>query len=163
MVRKQLKNEANKIDFDLVLMDLQMPVMDGMTATTLIREKLNAEELPIIALSADVMVETVRKIKIIGMQDHVAKPIDFTLLLKAIIRVLTGQEWDVEHETVATDNPEINELMDQLEGFDVADALKRMSGNVKLYHKILNSFAESYSEFDKDMRSAIARLEMNLS
>ncbi len=72
-------------DFDLVLMDVQMPIMDGVTATAAIRSMSDpVRAIPIIALSANAMVEEVERCKAAGMNDHLAKPIDRHLLLSTI-------------------------------------------------------------------------------
>jgi len=63
-------------DYDAVLMDIQMPVMDGLTATARIREENKHRDLPIIAVSAHALVEDREKSLAYGMNDHIAKPID---------------------------------------------------------------------------------------
>ncbi len=73
--------------FDLVLMDIQMPEMDGIEATTYIRKQLQ-QTLPIIALTAHTLVEEVQKCLDAGMNDHLAKPIDPTLLYEKVYRWL---------------------------------------------------------------------------
>jgi len=61
--------------FDIVLMDVQMPVMDGYTATQKIREQERFKDLPILAMTANAMSDDIIKAKEVGMNDHIAKPI----------------------------------------------------------------------------------------
>lgn len=76
--------KAQPQDFDLVLMDIQMPVIDGLTATRAIREELKLETLPVIALTAGVMAEEKQKALDAGVTDFLAKPIDINLLTEVI-------------------------------------------------------------------------------
>jgi CheY-like chemotaxis protein len=78
-VEKLYKNE-----YDIILMDLQMPIMNGFEATEEIRKKLKLK-IPIIALSADVTTVDVAKCKAVGMDDYIAKPIDEKLLYNKIV------------------------------------------------------------------------------
>ncbi len=70
--------------FDMVLMDIQMPEMDGYEATTRIRSQERFKELPIIAMTAHAMVEERQKTREVGMVDHISKPIDPTALLATL-------------------------------------------------------------------------------
>lgn len=81
--------KAAKEPFDIILMDMQMPVMDGLSATKLIRKLKACKETPIIALSANILKEDTDKCLQAGMNDFLAKPIDPTSLFKAI-RSYTG-------------------------------------------------------------------------
>ena len=80
------KLETNS--YDIILMDLQMPVMNGFEATAHIRNTMNLQ-IPIIALTADVTTVDVEKCKYIGMNDYVSKPLDEKLLYDKILNVLT--------------------------------------------------------------------------
>lgn len=79
------KLQANS--YDIILMDIQMPVMGGLEATEYIRNKMNSK-IPIIALTADVTMEDLEKCKAIGMNDHVSKPIDEQLLYNKIVALV---------------------------------------------------------------------------
>ena len=76
--------------FDIILMDLQMPEMNGFEATSYIRNKLKSN-IPIIALTADVTTVDLAKCKEVGMNDYVAKPVDERLLYKKMVRLLKKQ------------------------------------------------------------------------
>ncbi|MBQ4860561.1 response regulator [Pseudoalteromonas sp. MMG013] len=78
--------------FDLVLMDIQMPVMDGIAATKEIRHHFNSKELPIIALTANVMESDINTYLSIGMNAHLAKPIDTQALQQLINLYLTNKD-----------------------------------------------------------------------
>ena len=80
-------------DFQLVLMDIQMPVMDGYAATKAIRSLRSAEQacIPIIAMSANAFAEDIRAAKEAGMNGHIAKPIDMQAMMKTIAEVLRKQ------------------------------------------------------------------------
>jgi CheY-like chemotaxis protein len=73
--------------FDIILMDLQMPEMNGYETTEVIRKKLNSN-IPIIALTADVTENDLAQCKAVGMNDHIAKPIDEKLLYNKIIELV---------------------------------------------------------------------------
>ncbi len=79
--------------YDIVLMDLQMPVMNGFEATEYIRNKLHLT-VPIIALTADVTTVDVEKCKAVGMNDYISKPIDDKLLYSKIIKYLKQSDFD---------------------------------------------------------------------
>ena len=87
-----LKDET--LQYDLVLMDVQMPIMDGYTATQEIRaiDSAYLKELPIIAMSANVFSEDIRKCLDVGMNDHVAKPVNYTDLIHKLGKYLTRNE-----------------------------------------------------------------------
>lgn len=72
------------MDFDLVLMDLQMPVLDGFQATQAIRQQLNKKQLPVIAMSASALSSDKEKCAIVGMNDHLAKPVKQQALLDVL-------------------------------------------------------------------------------
>ena len=76
--------------FDVVLMDLQMPGMDGYTATAEIRKQPRFDNLPIIAMTAHAMVEERDRCLAAGMVDHISKPIDVALLYATLARVICG-------------------------------------------------------------------------
>lgn len=72
--------------FDIVLMDIQMPVMDGYEATKTLRAQVAFDDLPILAMTANAMDDDVEKCLLAGMQDHIAKPIDEEVLIQAILK-----------------------------------------------------------------------------
>jgi len=129
-------------NYDCVLMDIQMPVMDGYTATSKIREQERYKELPVLAITAKSMVEDRESAIAAGMNDYITKPINprelFTTLLKWIKpgqRELTGV---TEARTLSKD--ETDTLPDQLFGIDINVGLQRVGGNPKLLRKLLGEF-----------------------
>lgn len=82
---------VSQIDYDCVLMDIQMPGMDGYTATRLIREDPRFQALPILAMTASAMVEDRERTRAAGMNGHIAKPIDFTELMTALNSAINPQ------------------------------------------------------------------------
>ena len=79
---------VNKNDFDLVLMDIQMPVMDGYQATRQIRENFNSDKLPIVAMTANAMSQDVENCMQAGMNDHISKPLNMELFIKTLTKWL---------------------------------------------------------------------------
>ena len=149
----------NEKDYDLVLMDMQMPVMDGVAATRAIRSNPRFLSLPIIAMTANAM-ESDREICIkAGMNDHVAKPIDPDHLFATLKRWIT-----VRGPVPSSDAPpkeagkliaEIPPQIPAIEGVDVVDGLKRVGGNQRLYKELLVKFAAKYADADVQISSAL--------
>ena len=75
-----------KNDFDGVLMDCQMPVMDGYEATTKIREQDKFKALPVLAMTANVMKQDIEQALSVGMKDHTAKPIKPDLMFSTMAK-----------------------------------------------------------------------------
>ncbi len=144
--------KVNEESFDVVLMDLQMPVMDGYEATRLIREDSRFDTLAIIAMTAHAMVEEKQKCLAIGMNGHISKPIDlnqlFTELRKWISedsgrRAEAGKQQMESAGQKATDGD--SHLPDVLQGFDLAVCLKNLGGNKTLLKSLLGDFHEELS------------------
>ncbi len=135
--------------FDLVLMDLQMPVMDGYTATELIREDVRFADLPIIAMTADAMSGVSEKVLKIGMNDYVTKPVDpealYSVLYKWITpgkRVLPGEYIaSLSGRNGAADSPDGS--IPVLPGINVSSGIERTGGNIGRYKKLLRQFASN--------------------
>jgi polar amino acid transport system substrate-binding protein len=150
-------------DYHAVLMDIQMPVMDGYSAARAIRGLASDIcNVPIIAMTAHAMAGDEEKSIRAGMNDHVTKPIDPNQLFSALIK------WIEPHRITRPDQnsldmpPEdmaalpIDDLPESLPNFDLADGLKRLQGNKKLYRKLLFNFASDYASVASDIRTALA-------
>ncbi|MBR7800417.1 PAS domain-containing protein [Undibacterium fentianense] len=131
--------------FDLVLMDLQMPVMDGFTATRKIRGELARSNLPIIAMSANVMATDKAACIEAGLNDHIGKPFDLQDLIRVILRH-TKNEDQLTHWTDKSGNeddakidPELVDTAAQL-GIELRPALNRLGGKQDLYQRMLDMF-----------------------
>jgi two-component system sensor histidine kinase/response regulator len=154
----------NKNDYDAVLMDVQMPVMDGYTATGKLRQDPQFKELPIIAMTAHAMAGDADKSLAAGMSDHVTKPIDpdelFATLQKWIQpgkKHVPAQPAEVSTEAIAkrVSEPENEEFPESLPGFDIQDGLKRLQGNERLYRKLLGDFGAQYARAAGEVRQAL--------
>jgi CheY-like chemotaxis protein/HPt (histidine-containing phosphotransfer) domain-containing protein len=119
--------------FDAVLMDIQMPVMDGYAATREIRHTLGLGALPIIAMTANAMPADRVTCLDAGMNEHVGKPFDLNTLV-AVLQRLTGRR-NAAPEADASPLPEFEQV-------DVAGALQRLGGNKALYLRTLKSFLQ---------------------
>jgi signal transduction histidine kinase/CheY-like chemotaxis protein len=152
--------------YDAVLMDVQMPVMDGYSATQAIRNlKPEIRSVPIIAMTAHAMAGDADKSLQAGMNDHVTKPIDPDRLFATL------QKWiqphgnrarvqpvpvEVKPSESAGDPPREDALPESLPGFDLRAGLKRLGGNRRLYRKLLLDFAADYIGAAADIREAVA-------
>jgi signal transduction histidine kinase/CheY-like chemotaxis protein len=115
---------------DVILMDLQMPEMDGFQATASLRGDPRFASLPIIAMTAHATVEERQRCLAAGMNDHVAKPIDPAALFETLSR----------HYRPLLE-PEVS-AVPSVEGLDTAAGLLRVAGNRGLYLKLLRHFVE---------------------
>jgi two-component system sensor histidine kinase/response regulator len=150
-----------KQNYELVLMDMQMPVMDGLAATRAIRTNPEFRSLPIIAMTANAMASDREKCVEAGMNDHLAKPIDPDQLFGTLLRWIkprastAGKTSKVPEDRPA---PEAAGEAGTLEiaGIDTKTALKRTGGNRKRYESLLERFADSETQVVSEIRRALA-------
>ncbi|HKY90121.1 MAG TPA: response regulator [Nevskiaceae bacterium] len=136
--------------YDAVLMDLQMPVMDGLTATRRIRAEPRHARLPIIAMTANAMSADREKCLLAGMNDHIGKPVDVRVLLRTLAK------WTVLRtpQTTATPRPPTEARAARtswpgdlaVEGYDLVAANERLGGDANLLRKLARSFVEGPDE-----------------
>ncbi len=141
--------------YDAVLMDMQMPEMDGYEAARRIREDDTLTDLPIIAMTAHAMEGDRDKCLDAGMDDYVTKPIDpkqlFHVLSKWVSVAAEPQEGTASQPQVETTSAE----PPSLDGFDVADALDRLRGNERLYRKLLGDLAGKHGRDCEHIQEAV--------
>ncbi len=140
----------DKESFDGVLMDCQMPVMDGYTATRRLREDPRFKDLPIIAMTANVMAGDREKSLEAGMNDHIGKPIRIQELFLAM------DKWIKPVIPVGSPvSPKVPEKLPDIPGIDTAAGLKTIQGNRELYLKLLQKFYAGYTDFEKDFKASL--------
>jgi two-component system sensor histidine kinase/response regulator len=138
-----------------VLMDMQMPVMDGISATQVIRSNPRFRTLPIIAMTANAMASDREKCLQAGMNDHVSKPIDPDALFATMVRWIKPRHIQRSEPPVKKVETASSELLPSIAGVDLADGLKRVAGNTRLYRDLLSQFAAKYGGADAEISAAL--------
>jgi PAS domain S-box-containing protein len=141
--------------FDVVFMDLQMPVMDGFTATKLLRARPQLQALPIIAMTAHALVEERQRCLDAGINDHVSKPIDPDALFSTLMRWAKPRRQQAPGAEIRPAKTIDDAPLPKIDGIDMADGLKRVAGNQRLYRDLLMRFAARQPEENSQLRSAI--------
>ena len=126
---------AARPPFDAVLMDLQMPVMDGYAATRAIRTELGMTDLPIIAMTANAMASDREACLAAGMNDHIGKPFNLPQLIK-LLQTITDRTPTTPVNPAPAPAPEAAPA----ELIDVTSALERLGGNTDLYARVLKEY-----------------------
>lgn len=141
-----------------VLMDVQMPEMDGIEATEVIRRQWTSDSLPIIAMTAHAYEEERQRCFAAGMNDHVAKPVDPLALVRTLDRWLKrDRDMTVPAPPQAQVAPPSDKgLPDELPPFGLKAALGRVNGKAGLLRKLIVSFGESYAGVARDLKEMIA-------
>ncbi|MEP4485527.1 MAG: response regulator [Halioglobus sp.] len=140
--------------YDGVLMDIQMPVMDGYTATARIREQAQFHDLPVIAMTANAMVGDREKAMEAGMNDHIAKPLNVTDMFNTMARWIEVGAGSVTNHSKSSTPKSPDVPIPELPGIDSVTGLARVEGNSALYRKLLGKFYVGYRDFEKDFRVA---------
>ena len=141
--------------FDIVFMDLQMPEMDGFTATRLLRARPQLQGLPIIAMTAHALVEERQRCLEAGMNDHVSKPIDPDALFATLMRWAKPRPAQAARTQSGPPKPANESILPEIDGVDIADGLKRVAGNKRLYRDLLVQFAAKQSDVNSQILAAI--------
>ena len=126
--------------FDVVLMDLQMPVMDGLTATRLLRSDTRFAKLPVIAMTANAMDSDREACLAVGMNDHVGKPFDLNALVHTLIQHTSWRNRGRDAPALHMSKDLAALPQEWPEDIDVVSALNRMGNNQGLLQRSLTSF-----------------------
>ncbi|WP_240703137.1 response regulator [Cohnella luojiensis] len=155
-------------NFDLILMDLHMPIMDGIEATIHIREHFSKEDLPIIALTADVTKDQEVRCFSAGMNDIIMKPID-----PEVFFAVLGRWFPTRLPTLFANIAEHSDAWQEkdLPGLNALLAIQRLDGKTNLYLQLLDKFQQQYSDvenllpklLEEDNRAEAIRLVHSLS
>ena len=163
---KEALRFADETMFDLVLMDIHMPVMDGLEASSLLRKDERFQDLPIISMSAQSPEEEREKEEQAGMNDHVSKPVDPEKLLGVLVKWIKPREvaadffperekgWKTEEgeskeeEESAVDHVAVQEESwpVALPGLDLEEGLSRVLQNRALYLELLQDFKMEFKD-----------------
>jgi CheY-like chemotaxis protein len=151
--------------FDLVLMDLQMPVMDGLTATRIIRRDTGLQALPIVAMTANAMSSDRQACLDAGMNDHVGKPFDLDDLVR-VLRRHTGRA-AAPAQTPGRFEIRLSSLQTEAAaaaGIELTSALVRLAGDGVTYTRMLELFVNDLQRMDQRLQAAPldeARLQLH--
>ena len=158
--QEALTRLATDADFDGVLMDCQMPVMDGYTATRHIREDARLSHLPVLAMTANVMADDRDRALAAGMLDHIAKPLNVQAMFTTIRKWFLPSKRPPRtappppaHARGAIEEPQqptnTAEAFSLLQGIDVPAGLAVTMNNVGLYQRMLGSFLQNQGQFPR--------------
>jgi len=147
-------DKIGKTKYDCVLMDIQMPVLDGYTATTRLRADGRFNDLPIIAVTANATVNDRELALAAGMNGHIAKPIEEQNLYETLAEWIKPGKRDLPTDYV---NPadRINEDTPVLPGIDTVAGVARVGGNVESYIGLLNKFVDNQGDTIDAIEAAI--------
>jgi len=155
-VEKISSNES----YDIILMDLQMPVMDGYEATAQIRSQGKHKELPIVAMTADAMTGVVEKVLEVGMNDYITKPIDVDQLFDILVKWIKpdpNRKWSIPVKVMYADKGDEYNVIPDIKGINAEEGLKRVAGNIKLFNKLLHTFSRNNKDFEDQLREKMKR------
>ena len=149
-----------KTPYDLILMDIQLPVMSGLELTALIRKMNSLEGIPIVAMTADDTLRTKKECLTVGMNDYVTKPMDMQRLTRVLIRWISpGRQ---QHPDLPASQPRLEnrpaaaDFPGDLPGMDLVEGLKRLQGNRQLYVNLLTIFLNHHATVEDEFRQLIA-------
>ncbi len=158
---KEAIEKVEGSEFDLVLMDVQMPEMGGHEATGCIRENPRFSNLPIVAMTALAMTGDREKCIEAGMDDYITKPIDINELFSALVKWIKPKDrkitdTDTSEKSFQTDEELVeDDQLPNLPGVDVESGLIRVGGNMGLYKKLLIKFRDDYSNSFNEIKAAL--------
>ncbi|WP_374361949.1 PAS domain S-box protein [Pseudoduganella danionis] len=154
--REALDILAGDTAFDGILMDCQMPVMDGYEATRIICQTPALQQIPVIAMTANAMAGDRALVLAAGMRDHIAKPLDVDLMFETMARWIQPSGAAGSHVAPprrAYPNT-VSSVPASLPGIDVAAGLATTMQSEKLYRKLLSKFEKNQSQFELHFRAA---------
>ncbi len=151
---QQSVHQVTQQKFNLVLMDMQMPVMNGPTATRNIRQNHKSDELPILALTANAQEEDRQTCLAAGMNDYMAKPVDPAELVDKILALTKSQ---VRHEVPPEQPKEIAQEEDsRIPGIKLTQALSRLGNNKELLIKLMKMFRDQHGDTVAEIDQVLA-------
>jgi len=130
--------------FDMVLMDINMPVMDGYEATRRIRQDKSLDLVPVVALSALTATDEINKVFHVGMNGYLSKP-----LVKEKLYTAFDTFINKDNKVTKTTKPVKEDVIENLDGLNVQSGLKQASNNPIFYIEVLKEFVDAYGESDK--------------
>ncbi|WP_310386222.1 PAS-domain containing protein [Roseateles sp.] len=155
--------------YDIVLMDMQMPVMDGYTATGIIRKQLGLSGLPIVAMTANAMASDREACLAAGMNEHIGKPFDLEQLVALLLR-LTGRAVVAPAAAATTTAPKQFASLSvppalreraSAQGFDVQAAMDRFMGKTELFGRMVRSFTASARTLPAQLTALLAEARVD--
>lgn len=167
------KLDAAAPDFyHVVLMDLQMPVMDGYTAVGILRKNPRYNDVPIFAMTAHAMTEERERCKVLGMNGHISKPIEPDELYTKLSEIYqppaellaqkkdeAATESDIDDDAPISQTPRDTLQLPIVDGLNTQAGLRRAAGKLELYSKILKSYASDYAHFSEDFSELKSSLQ----
>ena len=129
-------------EFDLVLMDINMPIMDGYMATQIIRENDQYDHLPVIALSALVLENEVDKMFKSGVNGYLQKPVNLGQLYHALYLFLSHESDSGHRDKTLVTYP----MVDDIKGLNIKKGLANVNDNIALYKELLTEFVAAYKD-----------------
>jgi signal transduction histidine kinase/DNA-binding response OmpR family regulator len=148
-------DKIRTIDYNIVLMDIQMPVMDGLKATQEIRKDARFKDLPVVAMTANSLQRDRDRCIAVGMNDHIAKPIEPEDLWKALLKWVSPLHATPTNENTKSPTTQDIELPFGIEGLDIANGLRRVVGKKPLYLSMLRKFVSGQISVTEAIRKAL--------
>ena len=152
-------DKVNANTYDCVLMDVQMPVMDGYTATEQIRGKPQFSDLPVLAMTANAMPQDRLRGAEAGMNAYIPKPIDPDELYRALLQWIAPGNRDYDEESFAVEqDAEVagDDLPDALPGINISEGLARVGGNATLYRSLMKDLCRDYADAAQRIEGMLA-------
>lgn len=140
--------------YDLILMDCQMPVMDGYQATALIRDMPETMHLPIIAMTANAMTGDKEKVLDAGMNDHLAKPINIDVMYDTLARWIKPEKADTKQLVDEDELKQEYQALCDIAKLDLQAGLAATKNNCSLYRRLLVMFHKNQKHFAQEFEQA---------